>query len=246
MAGLPVYWRFRITLRRAQLSSSQQRSYSRALSYISYPHKVLPCLYLPTLRILPLWAHCPSPPRLPPHLWPSLSSLRQLPLTQSPSSCSVGESISHVRSTSDEKNPLLIPPPFSWTNGVQSALLAVTLGVLVGTSVLKILVWQITVPPAVTMLVWDIVHDWYTSRQTSQPGSIKMEQTAVTPQMGATEGVPPPRSSQRVQGFRKHFTPSHIASRLHTATTMLKRFPTTLVPFALLTFALVQGFMRKG
>ena len=127
-----------------------------------------------------------------------------------------------------------------------SALLTVTLGVLVGTSVLKIPVWQITVPPAVVMLVRDIVHDWYTSHQTSQPESIEMEQTTVTSQMGATEGVPPPQISQRVQGFWKHFTPSYIASRFPTATTVLKRLPIALVPFALLTFVLVQGLTRKG
>lgn len=127
-----------------------------------------------------------------------------------------------------------------------SILLTVTLGVLVGTSILKVPVWEITVPPAVIMLTRDIIYDWYTSRQAPRPESIEMNQTTVTSQMGAIEGIPPPPRSQRVQGFWKHLTPGYLSTRFPTATTVLKRLPIALVPFALLTFVLVQGLTRKG
>jgi Na+/H+ antiporter NhaD/arsenite permease-like protein len=127
-----------------------------------------------------------------------------------------------------------------------SVLLTITLGVLVGTSILKVPVWQITVPPACIMLVRDIIYDWNTSRPTTQPDSIEMERTTVTSQMGATEGVPPPPAVQNAQGLWQHLTPSYIGSRFPTATTVLKRLPIALVPFALLTFVLVQGLTSKG
>ena len=129
-----------------------------------------------------------------------------------------------------------------------SVLLTATLGVLVGTSILNIPVWQITVPPAVIMLIRDIVYDWYKSRPAppAQPESIEMDVTTITSQMSATTGVPPPRLSRDVQGFWKHLTPSYLTPRFPTTTTVLKRLPIALVPFALLTFVLVQGLTRTG
>jgi hypothetical protein len=127
-----------------------------------------------------------------------------------------------------------------------SVLLTATLGVLVGTSVLHIPVWQITVPPAVIMFIRDVVYDWHKSRPASRPESIEMGQTTVTSQMGATTGVPPPRLPQNVHGFWKHLTPSYLTSRFPTATTVLKRLPIALVPFAILTFVLVQALTRTG
>ena len=121
-----------------------------------------------------------------------------------------------------------------------SALLTVTLGVLVGTSILGVPVWQITVPPAMIMFVRDVVYDWYTSRPAPQPESVEMETRTITSQMS----VPPPRQS--VHGFWKHLTPSYLTSRFPTATTVLKRLPVALVPFAILTFVLVQGLTSKG
>ena len=111
---------------------------------------------------------------------------------------------------------------------------------LVGTSILDVPVWQITVPPAVIMFVRDVIYDWYTARPAPQPESIEMETTTVTSQMVA----PPPRQS--VDGFWKHLTPSYLTSRFPIATTVLKRLPIALVPFALLTFVLVQGLTSKG
>ena len=127
-----------------------------------------------------------------------------------------------------------------------SVLLTATLGVLVGTSVLGVPVWQITVPPAVIMFIRDVVYDWHMSRPVPQPESIEMEVKTITSQMGATADVPPPRLSRDVHGFWKHLTPSYLTSRFPTATTVLKRLPIALVPFALLTFVLVQGLTRKG
>lgn len=128
-----------------------------------------------------------------------------------------------------------------------SALLTVTLGVLVGTSVLHVSVWQITVPPAVIMFIRDVAYDWYMSKQTPpEPQSIEMDQVTVTSQVDTTIGVPPPRLVQNGLGFWRHLTPGYISSRFPTATTVLKRLPVALVPFALLTFVLVQGLTKKG
>lgn len=127
-----------------------------------------------------------------------------------------------------------------------SALLTVTLGVLVGTSVLGVPVWQITVPPAVIMFIRDVVYDWRMARPAPQPETIEMEQKTVTSQMDATTDVPPPRVPQDVHGFWGHLAPSYILSRFPTATTVLRRLPVALVPFALLTFVLVQALTKKG
>ena len=127
-----------------------------------------------------------------------------------------------------------------------SVLLTATLGVLVGTSILDIPVWQITVPPAAIMFIRDVVYDWHTSGQVPRPQPIEMEQVTVTSQMSATAGVPPPRPVQDPHGFWRRLTPSYLNSRFPTATTVLKRLPVGLVLFALMTFVLVQGLTRKG
>jgi len=127
-----------------------------------------------------------------------------------------------------------------------SVLLTATLGVLVGTSILDIPVWQITVPPAVIMLVRDVVYDWYKSRPAPQPESIEVEVITDTSQTDTTMGVPPPRLPRDEHGFWKRLTPSYLTSRFPTTTTVLKRLPVALVPFALLTFVLVQGLTSKG
>ena len=72
-----------------------------------------------------------------------------------------------------------------------------------------------------------------------------MEATTVTPQMDATAGIPP-RLSRDVDWFWGHLTPGYLTSRFPTATTVLKRLPIALVPFALFTFMLVQGLTMKG
>ena len=127
-----------------------------------------------------------------------------------------------------------------------SALLTVTLAVLVGTSILNIPVWQITVPPAVIMLIRDVVYDWYTSRSVAQSESAEMEQAVATPEMDKTVDDSPSVLHESAHGFWKHLTPGYLTSRFPTATTVLKRLPLALVPFALLTFVLVQGLTRKG
>ena len=125
-----------------------------------------------------------------------------------------------------------------------SVLLTATLGVLVGTSILRVPVWQITVPPAVIMFVRDVVYDWYTSHPVPQPESIEMEGETVTSQTGPTACVPRPQGSQNGQGFWKYAR--YVAFRFPTATTVLRRLPVGLVVFALSTFVLVQGLTRTG
>jgi len=127
-----------------------------------------------------------------------------------------------------------------------SVLFTATLAVLVGTSVLDIPVWQITVPPAVIMFIRDVVYDWYTPGPTPEPESIEMEEKIATSQMDATVDVPPPRLRQDVHGFWKHLTPGYLTSRFPTTMAVLKRLPVALVPFALSTFVLVQGLTKKG
>ena len=127
-----------------------------------------------------------------------------------------------------------------------SALLTTTLAVLVGTSVLDIPVWQITVPPAVIMFIRDVAYDWYTPGPGPRPESIEMDETTVLPQAGANVDVPPPPPHQNAHGFWKHLTPGYLTSRFPTTTTVLKGLPIALVPFALLTFVLVQGLTKKG
>lgn len=46
-----------------------------------------------------------------------------------------------------------------------SILLVITLAVLVGTSVVGVPVWEVTVPPAVIMLIRDLRHDWVHNRK---------------------------------------------------------------------------------
>ena len=127
-----------------------------------------------------------------------------------------------------------------------SALLTATFAVLVGTSVLDIPVWQITVPPAVIMFIRDVVYDWCTPGPTPQSEPIEMEETIVTSRMNTTVGDPPPPLRQDTHRFWKHFTPGYLTSRFPTATTVLKRLPVALVPFALSAFVLVQGLTKKG
>jgi len=70
------------------------------------------------------------------------------------------EITSHVRSTFNKRNQPSNRRPCSLTNGVPSSgpiLLTATLGVPVGTSVLGIPIWQITVPPVVIVLHRDVV-----------------------------------------------------------------------------------------
>ena len=127
-----------------------------------------------------------------------------------------------------------------------SVLFAVTLGVLVGTSILDIPVWQVTMPPAVIMSIQDVVYDWRMSCPAPQPELIEMEATTITSQMSATTDDPPPQLSRDVHGFWERLTPSYLNSRFPTTTMVLEQLPIALVPFVLLTFVLVQGLTSKG
>ena len=127
-----------------------------------------------------------------------------------------------------------------------SVLFAATLGVLVGTSVLDIPVWQITMPPAVIMFIRDAVYDWRTSDPAPLQESIEMEQAAAISPINGTADVTPPRSRQTVRRFWKRLAPSYLTVRFPTVTTVLKRLPIALVPFALLTFVLVQALTKTG
>ena len=87
--------------------------------------------------------------------------------------------VSHVRSTFEERNLPSDRRPSLLNNGVPSpgpsALLNATLGVSVGTSVLVIPVWQITVPPAVIIFIRDVAYERYTPRSAPQLESIEKQ-----------------------------------------------------------------------
>ncbi|CCM02976.1 uncharacterized protein FIBRA_05091 [Fibroporia radiculosa] len=151
-----------------------------------------------------------------------------------------------------------------------SALLLVTLSVLVGTSTIGVPVWEVTVPPAVVMLLRDTHHDWARrSRilrngvQTPQAvhggtdrtkfdgpvilrGEIEVENLSV-PFVSRSYSV------QEEQG-RAPMTLSTIATKythrfsttFPTVTAVARRLPISLLPFAFLMFILVQGLSTQG
>lgn len=63
-----------------------------------------------------------------------------------------------------------------------SVLLLVTLGTLVGTSVVGVPVWEVTVPPAIIMFMRDLHHDW----TRHAPDRSRFPQEAISRQTGGT------------------------------------------------------------
>lgn len=72
-----------------------------------------------------------------------------------------------------------------------SVLLLITLAVLVGTSTIGVPVWEVTVPPALVMLVRDSVYDWLARNKpessTSQPAETLPSHRASSGQFSMTE-----------------------------------------------------------
>lgn len=156
-----------------------------------------------------------------------------------------------------------------------SVLLLVTLAVLVGTSTVGVPVWEITVPAAAVMFVRDIVHDWAQGRAlrseqevASRRESIQLEtfqcqassmkdpdngnpessvpKSSVDSEPNPTHPTEHPKSPPfDLTSFTQHRLQT-LSSRFPTVTTILKRLPVSLLPFAFLMFVLVQGLSAQG
>ncbi|KZT03924.1 uncharacterized protein LAESUDRAFT_744420 [Laetiporus sulphureus 93-53] len=152
-----------------------------------------------------------------------------------------------------------------------SILLLITLGVLVGTSTIGISVWEVTVPPAIIMLLRDTYHDWSRRPHPSQDGYRASISSGL--QEDLNHAVQPNRMSNKPQ-IELQGLPARLSSRpsletlsqaepeallplaerywarfsftFPTVTAIAKRLPFPLLPFAFLMFILVQGLSSQG
>ncbi|KAI0944080.1 hypothetical protein AcV7_001998 [Taiwanofungus camphoratus] len=139
-----------------------------------------------------------------------------------------------------------------------SVLLLVTLGTLVGTSVVGVPVWEVTVPPAIIMFMRDLHHDW----TRHAPDRSRFPQEAISRQTGGTSAedqmelqiLPSgPQSSQAISTkppttllYIAEHCLGVVSSTFPTVLAVVRRLPFALVPFAFLMFILVQGLSSKG
>ncbi|KAL5518613.1 hypothetical protein ACEPAH_296 [Sanghuangporus vaninii] len=138
-----------------------------------------------------------------------------------------------------------------------SILLGITLGVLIGTSPLKIPVWQVTVPPALIMLGRDIWHDRKMWTKGSEPESLeggRLESNSApdpielqpfpksdemdTPQGDATERKGRSTLVSHIQNIKRDTLPTVMG--------IIPRLPLSLVLFAFCMFILVQALTTWG
>ncbi|KAI0317400.1 hypothetical protein OF83DRAFT_1163943 [Amylostereum chailletii] len=134
-------------------------------------------------------------------------------------------------------------------------LLLVTLGILVGTSIVGVPVWQVTVPPAVIMLCRDAWHDWSIYRATQldakTTGNASSTIDRNTGTNIAAELLPtyPPIQLQSelttLASLLSHPT-SRFIKTFPTVHAVTQRLPIALIPFAFLMFILVQSLASKG
>ncbi|KAH9927802.1 uncharacterized protein B0H18DRAFT_1084659 [Fomitopsis serialis] len=118
-----------------------------------------------------------------------------------------------------------------------SCLVFVTLGVLVGTSTVGVPVWEVTVPPACIMLARDVWWDW------SRHQSLKSASSRSTEQRLSRDA--PPRVPSTLAGVvRQTFT--RIKNTFPTVSSIASRLPIPLLPFAFLTFILVNALSTQG
>ncbi|KZS87743.1 hypothetical protein SISNIDRAFT_476169 [Sistotremastrum niveocremeum HHB9708] len=128
---------------------------------------------------------------------------------------------------------------------IGSILTLCTLVTLVGTSPLKIPVWEVTVPPALIMLSRDILHDLKTAHYVRQSnanptqGDFEIDNTEISP--AGYHHRPPPSWVEHPLKWL-----SLIRQRFPTTVTILTRLPLSLLPFAFSMFILVQGLTNAG
>ena len=137
-----------------------------------------------------------------------------------------------------------------------SVLLGITLGVLIGTSPLKIPVYQVTVPPAVIMLARDIWHDrekWKKRHLTRRPEDVEARRSNLS---NAVEPDSTSRSdassavSNETQNEKSRWTPlsyiQNVKEKLPTVMSIIPRLPLSLVLFAFCMFMLIQALTTWG
>lgn len=138
-----------------------------------------------------------------------------------------------------------------------SVLFCVTLVVLVGTSPLKIPVWEITIPPAVIMLLRDALHDIRKAPFTTLADASDTEaptSTSVTTAIALqspTERGPSTMQTEAPQMLVRKSRFTSMLSRFReenfpTLYTVIPRLPLSLVPFALCMFIIVQTLTSQG
>lgn len=120
---------------------------------------------------------------------------------------------------------------------IGSSLFAITLILLVGLSPINVPVWEITVPPAVVMLMRDIWHDWRHTKNVN---------THTVPEAQA-HTVP---ENKHAVNVKEHKTLASIhrsyKRRLPTVSTVISRLPVACVLFAFCMFILVEGLTTHG
>lgn len=149
-----------------------------------------------------------------------------------------------------------------------SVVLVAALGVLVGTSTIGVPVWEVTVPAAGIVLMRDVYHDWKLGANGGQvngdafplrtiQGCSEKGHVIATPAhadfpdterhaVDLGNNVDAESSSPfDLLSFIQHCL-NTLSSRFPTFTTILKRLPISLLPFAILMFILVQGLSAQG
>ncbi|KAI5119577.1 hypothetical protein M0805_006462 [Coniferiporia weirii] len=135
-----------------------------------------------------------------------------------------------------------------------SILLTVALVVLVGTSPLKVPVWEVTVPPAVMMLLRDVWYDrqrWWKSPAADRIGAQDQDGTNVSANV-ELENIPACAESCTVQQSDKKeptilsFITECKQTKLPTLSSIVPRLPFSLVLFAFCMFILVQALTTRG
>jgi Na+/H+ antiporter NhaD/arsenite permease-like protein len=146
-----------------------------------------------------------------------------------------------------------------------SILLLVTLGVLVGTNVIGVPVWQVTIPPAVLMLSRDVWRDWrwhHVHREvateggaehldTLSPSSVPIERFELQP-LPCTGSQPDvhtavdPNRPQMALSLISSTLLHHFVQTFPTVYGAFQKLPLSLVPFAFSMFILVQGLASQG
>ncbi|OBZ69579.1 hypothetical protein A0H81_10097, partial [Grifola frondosa] len=137
-----------------------------------------------------------------------------------------------------------------------SILILITLGAI------GVPVWEVTVPPAIIMLIRDVHHDWPTigvhlrgkpffsyitvcSRDTPTQGPKTLSEPTIELHEFPIECDTSPPYPTTLDTILMRFL-RVISSTFPTATTVIARLPFALIPFAFLMFILVQGLSTKG
>ncbi|KAL5534598.1 hypothetical protein ACEPAG_1061 [Sanghuangporus baumii] len=138
-----------------------------------------------------------------------------------------------------------------------SILLGITLSILIGTSPLKIPVWQVTVPPALIMLGRDIWHDRKMWTKDSEPEGLEDGRLESIRAPDRVELKPFPKSdemdapqSDATERKDRSTLVSYIQNikrdTLPTVMGIIPRLPLSLVLFAFCMFILVQALTTWG